>query len=217
MAKLAKLPPSKLPLYPVADKRKSLEDAMAASTAMATPMVATPPQAVVDEASLIAGLDHSPEPIDVAPAAPEAEVPSFSIDENTASSLMSEPVEADEDFDMPAAPSVEPTLTAGDDDDFEVNLPDYEDEKEEDGDFDMPSMDMDSASEGAEGSSEGQTIDPVPTLDFDPIEPLPPEEKSSEDDGEAIDIPVGSFGSGDGELSGAAQDKLAELNERGAT
>ena len=217
LAKLAKLPPSKLPLYPVADKRKSLEDAMAASTAMATPMVATPPQAVVDEASLIAGLDHSPEPIDVAPAAPEAEVPSFSIDENTASSLMSEPVEADEDFDMPAAPSVEPTLTAGDDDDFEVNLPDYEDEKEEDGDFDMPSMDMDSASEGAEGSSEGQTIDPVPTLDFDPIEPLPPEEKSSEDDGEAIDIPVGSFGSGDGELSGAAQDKLAELNERGAT
>lgn len=217
LAKLAKLPPSKLPLYPVADKRKSLEEAMTASAATAAPIVETPPQAVVDEASLIAGLDHSPEPIDVAPAAPEAEVPSFSIDENMASSLMAEPVEVDEDFDMPVAPSVEPTLTAGDDDDFEVNLPDYEDDEDDEEDFDMPSMDMDSGSERGVGNSEGQTIDPVPTLDFDPIEPLPPEEKSSEDDGEAIDIPVGSFGSGDGELSGAAQDKLAELNERGAT
>ena len=219
MTKLAKLPQSKLPLYPVADKRKSLEDALAASAAMAPAAglaMATPPQPVVDDASLIAGLDNGPEPIDMAPPAPamddhEVEVQSFSIDETTAPAMMADPAPID-DFDMPAAPSMEPTLTADDEDDMHLNMPE-DDDMADDDEFDLPPL---MASSEERSGSEGQTIDPVPSLDFDPIEPLPPEEKSADaDDGEAIDIPVGSFGSGDGELSGAAQEKLAELNDRG--
>ena len=216
MAKLAKLPPSKLPLYPVADKRKSLEDALLASAAIA-------PQPVVDEASLIASLDDAPEPIEMAAPAPspEVEVASFSIDETTASSLMEEPVQTDDDFDMPVAPSLEPTLTATEDDDHHLDLPEgddeFDDEHDEDDhdddDFDLPPLNASSDDD----RGEGQTIDPVPSLDFDPIEPVPTEEKSADDDGEAIDIPVGSFGSDDGTLSGAAQEKLAELNDRGVT
>lgn len=217
MAKLAKLPQSKLPLYPVADKRKSLEDALLASAAIA-------PQPVVDEASLIASLDDAPEPIEMAAPAPnpEVEVASFSIDETTASSLMEEPVQADDDFDMPVAPSLEPTLTATEDDDHHLDLPEgddeFDDEHDEDDhdddDFDLPPL----SASSEDDRGEGQTIDPVPSLDFDPIEPVPAEEKSADDDdGEAIDIPVGSFGSDDGTLSGAAQEKLAELNDRGVT
>ena len=223
MTKLAKLPPSTLPLYPVADKRKSLEDALAASAAIA-------PQPVVDEASLIASLDDAPEPIEMAAPAPnpEVEVASFSIDEATASSLMEEPVQADDDFDMPAAPSLAPTLTATEDDDHHLDLPEGDDEfndaHDDDDDFDLPPLSASSNDDQSDhdqfnnDKGEGQTIDPVPSLDFDPIEPLPAEEKAADDDdGEAIDIPVGSFGSDDGTLSGAAQEKLAELNDRGVT
>ena len=224
MTKLAKLPKSTLPLYPVADKRKTLDDALnnagdhAAS--VAAPMIDQPPtapEAVVDEASLIQGLDDMP------PTQPEDEVvaTSFSLTDETAAQMMRDhqPAAAKDDFDMP------PAMMDNAPEDRLDDIPQFSDEPPltaTDADDDLPPLTidpivMDDETEGDGNTSEGQTIDPVPSLDFDPIEPLPEEEKPM-DDGESIDIPVGSFGSGDeGDLSGAAQEKLAELNDRGVT
>ncbi len=225
MAKLAKLPPSTLPLYPVADKRKTLDDALATIPVAAAPMMDGPmepamvaaPQPVVDDASLIEGLDAP----DIAPAEEDmAEVVSFSLDEAAAATLMGETSSADDDFGMPAAPAVDDNAADIYDDMPEPMLSETPVLTADEDDFDIPpiEMDADDSGSGGRGGVEGQTIDPVPSLDFDPIEPLPPEEKPDSDDGEAIDIPVGSFGSGEeGDLSGAAQQKLAELNDRGMT
>ena len=130
------------------------------------------PEAVLDDASLIQGLDAVSEPIDVAPPIYQSE-------------------SDDSDFDMPSAriddEDITP-LTAG------------------------PALD-----DNYDRNQEGQTIDLVPNLDFDSIGALPEEDCGigTDDDGESIDIPAGSLGSGDDELSDATQERLAELNDRG--
>lgn len=72
-------------------------------------------------------------------------------------------------------------------------------------------------------SSSSEAFDPVPNLSFDPVVPPEPEsapESESESDDEPLDIAVASFGHSnedDDELSSSAQEKLAELNDKGVT
>ena len=259
MSKLAKLPSSRLPLYPVADKRKTLDEALhlsgagmpAVTDGFDQPLAA--PEAVVDEASLIQGLDNAAQP---SPAGDDVVTASFSLNDETAAQIMggngaagaAEPTPPADDFDMPmatmdSAPNDTSDHTPEHEPDFDQdfgndlgqdlvgdNAPEFSEDPvlvAADTDDDLPPLSIDPItvnddSAGGmtrhdQGGSEGQTIDPVPNLDFDPIEPVPEEEKPM-DDGDAIDIPVGSFGSGeDGDLSGPAQEKLAELNDRGVT
>ena len=249
--KLAKLPPSNLPLYPVADKRKP----MAGAPEMTATPLAPPPS--LDDASLVAGLDdHDAQHTTPAPSL-SAPVKSFTLDEKTASSLMGQPVQpqlsaAEDDFDIPIeAPNeapveaqaempempTEPSFTAGfhdqDEDDHEA-VNEADDDMVGAGltsqgddldnidlsDFDLPEAPALTAANDPSATTEITPIEPVPSLDFAAIEDLPPEPKpSTPDDDTELDIPVASFGEGgDAEnLSSSAQQKLAELNDRGIT
>lgn len=238
--KLDKLPASSLPLYPVADKRKPLANPQD----MAAAPLAPPPS--LDDASLIAGLD-APDAPDVPEAhdthepmpAPSLSSPvkSFTLDEKTASTLLnqqaaSETATAEDDFDIPADIPEAPSFTPSIDDEAEdetimADSSNHEDDLHDESldnldlsEFDLPEEPALSAANDTPAMSEVTPIEPVPSLDFAAIEELPPEPKpATPDDDTELDIPVASFGeAGDVEnLSSSAQQKLAELNDRGVT
>ena len=249
MKNLAKIPDSPLPLYPVADKRKPLSIDDGADNG--DPSIAIMP--VVDDQSLIAGLDNPAMAVDAPkPVVSSKPVQSFTLDSTTAAAMTGAPSapspSTDEDFIIPVA-----TENPMDDDDNNM-MDDFGDDQfsmNEDGndlnsdpdldinadfssDFggdlahnfedDANNMD-DNDFEDDDASDEG---DFAPL--YEPEETISPKHEVTVDispiGGDDFDMPVGSFGEGstsdddasetDG-LSPSAQQKLAELNERGTT
>lgn len=231
LKKLAKIKPSPLPLYPVADKRKPLDVDMADDLTDHTQMGAMAVTPVLDDASLAESLtmtadttadmtsEMAPEMVpemapEIAAETPAQPVPSFTLDEETTANLMATPAPEDDGFDMPTDHDTvmaepEPVEVAEADLDFS--------------DLEMPQMGTPQMARAADAAASGDPdradFDPVPSLDFDPIEAPEPEPRpETGDDDTELDIPVASFGSGNGEgLSSSAQEKLAELNDRGVT
>ena len=234
MKNLAKIPDSPLPLYPVADKRKplSIDDGVGDGD----PAIAIMP--VVDDHSLIAGLD-SPLMADDAPKPVVSSKPvqSFTLDSTTAATMTGAPSipspSPEEDFILPAA--TESTMDDYDDDvmddlnidpdldinadfgtDFGGDLADNFDDDAEGMGHDFDDNDASEEDDFAPLYESEETKNPKHevTVDISPI------------GGDDFDMPVGSFGGGaggssdEGEtdgLSPSAQQKLAELNERGTS
>ncbi|MCE2516789.1 MAG: hypothetical protein J4F41_02910 [Alphaproteobacteria bacterium] len=212
----------------------SLAEGLALTSAADEPAVYAPAPAPVMES----GVDPAPELKPASPSFAEAApapVPSFTIDEKTPASLMAPQAPKDDEFDMPeetAAPEEmppeemppEPMLqepmptplmeVADDDLDFsDLDLPETGAAPPT---FQEPAL---HANNRDDSDPDRADFDPVPSLDFDPIEAPEPEPRpETGDDDSDLDIPVASFGSGDPEgLSSTAQEKLAELNNRGVT
>ena len=96
---LAKIPETTLPLYPVADKRKPLaiDDGLNNDMAFIAP--------VVDDSSLIAGLDSPDQMMPQAQPVASAPVQSFTLDNMKAAEIMADAapsVQIDDEFDIPA-------------------------------------------------------------------------------------------------------------------
>ena len=138
---LAKIPETTLPLYPVADKRKPLaiDDGLNNDMAFIAP--------VVDDSSLIAGLDSPDQMMPQAQPVASAPVQSFTLDNMKAAEIMADAapsVQIDDEFDIPAIdidPGANLDMTANTDfgsvGEFGHNSESIE---EEDNDaFDMPS------------------------------------------------------------------------------
>lgn len=245
MKNLAKIPDSPLPLYPVADKRKplSIDDDLAVGV-----------MPVVDDSSLIAGLDH-PDPIDDAPKPIVSSQPvqSFTLDASTAAAMTnvgagtgtstasSDQSDFNEDFIMPVATENDMT----DNDNNNENELFFEDTEDDDPDLGIHTdfggfgaEPSDHIEDDAEDSFEDDFAEDGED-DFIPIEDTAPENTPEDTKpkhevtvdvspigGDDFDMPVGSFGGDDaggddqannGGLSPSAQQKLAELNERGST
>ena len=235
MKNLAKIPDSPLPLYPVADKRKplSIDDGVGDGD----PAIAIMP--VVDDHSLIAGLD-SPLMADDAPKPVVSSKPvqSFTLDSTTAATMTGAPSipspSPEEDFILPAA--TESTMDDYDDDviddlnvdpDLDINADfgtDFGGDLADNFDDDAEGMGHDDIDDN--NASEEDDFAPL----YEPEETKNPKHEVTVDispiGGDDFDMPVGSFGGGaggsgdEGEtdgLSPSAQQKLAELNERGTS
>ncbi len=254
MKNLAKIPDSPLPLYPVADKRKplSIDD----GSVNGDPATAIMP--VVDDQSLIAGLDSPEMALDAPkPMVSSQPVQSFTLDSTAAAAMTGAPSTPsptpEEDFIMPVA--TENVMDDHDDGVMDDLVDDFDNDQfavNEDGnDLDAdPDLDInadfgtdfggdlaDNFEDDANSMLEDDFEDDD-AADEDNFAPLyEPEETASPKHevtvdispigGDDFDMPVGSFGGGAGDsgddasetggLSPSAQQKLAELNERGTT
>ena len=235
MKNLAKIPDSPLPLYPVADKRKplSIDDRVGDGD----PAIAIMP--VVDDHSLIADLDN-PAMAEDAPKPVMASQPvqSFTLDSATAAAMtgaVKDPApSSDEDFIMPVA-----TETAMDDHDDDL-MDDFEDDPDLNINADFGTDFGGDLADNFEDDADSMIEDDFEDDDavgednfaplYEPEETASPKHEVTVDispiGGDDFDMPVGSFGGGGasdddasetGGLSPSAQQKLAELNERGTT
>ena len=243
MKNLAKIPDSPLPLYPVADKRKPLAIDNGVGDASIAILPVVDDHSLIADLDNPAMAENAPKPVMASQPVQSFTLDSATAAAMTGAAKAPSP-DTDEDFIMPVA--TETAMDDHDDDlmddfeddpDLDINADfgadlgtdfggDHSTDRAEDYFNDANGMIEDNFEDDYE---DGDEVDDFAPLD-EPEETHPPKHEVTVDispiGGDDFDMPVGSFGGGGasdddasetGGLSPSAQQKLAELNERGTT